>query len=505
MASEVCSLCGSPFEPGALACAFDGTPVELEPTRLSDPLIGQRLGDYRIEGRLGVGGMGIVYSGVQVQIGKRVAVKVLRPDLASEPAQVQRLLQEAQAVNAIRHRGIIDIFGFGELPDGRHYVVMEELEGESLEALLQRRGALPLGEARVFLDELLSALSAAHARGVIHRDLKPGNLFVVTQSDGTRFLKVLDFGLAKRAQKPGGRAQQTSQLSVSGTPEYMAPEQVRAEEVGPETDLYAVGIILFLMLTGRLPFDVTEPVELLHAHLKTMPPRPSSLLPSLSPAVDQLVLGLLEKDRSKRPASAEVVRAALQGLTLERARSAVPEVELASLKSRSPALILGLVALVLGLGVAVFAVGLREPASPALTLPPKPPTDVPPHFDPPAVQEPAVPLPSAGQVVEPAVPLPSAAQVVEPAAPIPAPHLDLPADPVTAGKPHPQRVQRAALEKRVHQLSGELGRRASADDGPAPDAVAALNKLKLDLSVAKDSELARVSKLLDAWEREYLK
>jgi len=291
-----------------------------------DALIGLKLGEYELRQRIGVGGMGLVYDGIQPLIGKRVAVKVLRPELAAAEEQVARLLAEARAVNAIRHRGIVDIFGFGQVPDGRQYIIMEYLEGIALDAHLADRGRLTVTEALDILDEVLSALGAAHGAGVVHRDLKPSNIFLVLQPDGSRYVKLLDFGLAKMGL-PTGRTAQTRTDMVVGTPEYMAPEQARGQPVGPMTDLYALGVVAFEMVTGRLPFTGTSPVDLLMKHVDARPPRPSEFVPELSPALDAFILQMLTKDPEARPGSAESLRRQLQRLreTLTQAATQSPK------------------------------------------------------------------------------------------------------------------------------------------------------------------------------------
>jgi serine/threonine-protein kinase len=286
---------------------------EEPPTR--DPLISMKLGEYELRSRIGVGGMGFVYDGIQPLIGKRVAVKVLRPELAQAPEQVARLLAEARAVNAIRHRGIIDIFGFGQVPDGRQYIVMEFLDGQPLDAYLAEKNRLPPTEALSILDEVLAALGAAHGAGVVHRDLKPSNIFLVREPGGTRYVKLLDFGLAKQGQSGGAaRTAQTRTDMVVGTPEYMAPEQARGQAVGPMTDLYAMGVVTFEMVTGRLPFIGTSPVDLLMKHVDARPPRPSEFIPELPPALDAFILQMLTKDPEARPGSADALRQQLHRL-----------------------------------------------------------------------------------------------------------------------------------------------------------------------------------------------
>ncbi|HEX8699641.1 MAG TPA: serine/threonine-protein kinase [Myxococcaceae bacterium] len=278
----------------------------------ADPMIGARLGDYVVEERIGAGGMGIVYRARQVLIGKPVAIKILSPHLASHPEAVQRLLAEARMVSTIQHHGIIDIFGFGELPDGRQYMVMECLKGTPLDAYLARHGRLEPSEAFTILDEVLSALGAAHAAGVIHRDLKPNNIFLVQQPDGTRYIKLLDFGIAK-AVEPSEDSPHTAAGLLLGTPEYMAPEQVRSGPISPRTDLYSLGVVAFRLLTGELPFS-GDRVQVLLAQAHEPHPVPSQLTPGLPPGIDRLISWLMAKNPEERPASADEVRRAMAEL-----------------------------------------------------------------------------------------------------------------------------------------------------------------------------------------------
>lgn len=275
-------------------------------------LVGRRLGDYLVLRCIGRGGMGIVYEAEHVAIGRRVAVKVLREEHARSP-YARELLSEARAAGAIQHRGIIDVFGFGQEPGIGQYLVMEYLEGQPLSELLEP--GVPLAPARVLrlLAEVLDALSAAHARGVIHRDLKPSNIFIVRELDGTDYLKVLDFGLAKRSTVPDGTVPQTRSDMIVGTPHYMAPEQALSEAVGPRTDLYAVGVIAFEMLTGRRPFPGRSAMEIVAHHLTSPPLRPSSYV-ALPPQLDELVLRLLAKEPGQRPGSASEVARQMRAL-----------------------------------------------------------------------------------------------------------------------------------------------------------------------------------------------
>ncbi len=259
--------------------------------------------------------MGVVYEGYDPLIGKRVAIKVLKAEGDARAADL--LLAEAKLVNAVEHRGVVQIFSGGKTDDGGAYVVMEYLSGVSLQAHLEAHGALPLQDALQILDEVAAALGAAHHAQVIHRDLKPSNIFLVVQPDGSTFAKVLDFGLAKVSSWSDGKVDQTSVTHVRGTPHYMAPEQLRGLRVGPVTDLYALGVVAYELLTGRHPFEDLALPELLKAHVGLAPEPPSTHVPGVPLDVDRLVLALLEKDEARRPQTAEEVRAQLKFIRAE--------------------------------------------------------------------------------------------------------------------------------------------------------------------------------------------
>jgi len=300
----------------------DGTPADpessadevWESTVRKDVLVGHQIGEYVIRRRIGSGGMGVVYEGEHPVIGRKVAIKFIRPD-SSAGVHARDLVGEARAASAIRHRGIIDIFGFGTLPGIGQYLVMEFLNGRPLDEVIMDRAPIPPAEVIRFAIEMLGALSAAHAVGVIHRDLKPGNIFIVLESSGSEYVKVLDFGLAKQGATPHGVTPQTRASMIVGTPEYMAPEQACGQPVSPRTDLYAVGIILFEMLTGRLPFRGDSPMHVAIQQVQTPPPTPSSLVDGLPPELDALVLRLLAKDPEQRPASADAVERELKAIS----------------------------------------------------------------------------------------------------------------------------------------------------------------------------------------------
>jgi serine/threonine-protein kinase len=290
-----------------------------------DPLIGAVVDSYRVESVVGSGSMGIVYRAVHTVIGKPVAIKVLKADFADDPDMVQRLVREARTVNAIRHPSIVDAFGFGTLPrTGQPYIVMDLLVGEPLDAYVQREAPVSLKVAGRLLDELLSALSAAHQVGVIHRDLKPGNCFLEAQPDGGTTLKLLDFGLARQADRAGGSVRPTNPGTLIGTPAFMAPEQVMGQKVGPAADLYAVGGMAYQLLTGHLPHEAPSAIEVLTQKMQFDPVRPRQWNPWVSEDVDAWVLSLLHREPEHRPKDADTARRSLRRLVEGRTMAESP-------------------------------------------------------------------------------------------------------------------------------------------------------------------------------------
>jgi serine/threonine protein kinase len=261
---------------------------------------GYVVGEYRVGQVLGRGGMGVVYAGLQPVIEKRVAIKVLHADLSADPSLVRRFLDEARAVNRIRHPNIIDIFSFGQLADSRQYFVMEYLEGRTLADRLLA-GDLPLADYPPLLSQICDALDAAHSENIVHRDLKPENIWIVEPRRGRPFAKLLDFGIAKLLAT--GHESTTRTGMVMGTPQYMSPEQCHGRAVDHRTDIYAMGVILYQIWTGKAPFAGETFAELLTKQLTTTAERPSTLAP-VPPELDELIMRCLEKDPARRPQSA---------------------------------------------------------------------------------------------------------------------------------------------------------------------------------------------------------
>ncbi len=265
---------------------------------------GMMVGEYKVEAKLGEGGMGAVYGAVHPLIGKRAAIKVLKPELCSNPEAVERFVQEARSVNQIGHPNIVDIFSFGELPDGSSYFVMEQLRGETLAQRL-RRGRLAFGECLEILDGVIRGLEAAHDKGIIHRDLKPDNVFLVEVRGDRPQVKLLDFGIAKLTGGEDNRLERTRTGALIGTPQYIAPEQARGYAVDHRADIYSLGVMAFEMFTGRPPFQADTAMDMISKHLHETPPRPSTVV-SLPFALDRAILEMLDKSPANRPSLPEV-------------------------------------------------------------------------------------------------------------------------------------------------------------------------------------------------------
>ncbi|WP_232537373.1 serine/threonine-protein kinase [Cystobacter fuscus] len=271
-------------------------------------LVGQRFGSFRAIRELGRGGMGTVLLAEHVLIPKRVAVKVLHSHLAEEPELVARLLAEARAMSLVQHENVVTIYDL-DTRDGRPYVVMEYLEGQSLAAFA--RGPIEPALTVELLTQVCDALGAAHARGIIHRDLKPANIFLVPGPQGRHRVKLLDFGIAKRLARTEGETPTRTGVLL-GTPEFMAPEQCSGEAVDARTDLYAVGVLGYLLLTGRVPFSNESTAAVLVAHLTQKPVPPHEVRPGVPPALSAVLMRALAKRPEERFATAAELRAALE-------------------------------------------------------------------------------------------------------------------------------------------------------------------------------------------------
>jgi eukaryotic-like serine/threonine-protein kinase len=291
--------------------------------RAPDPFIGRDIldGQFQILQKIGSGGMGAVYKAMQREMNRMVGVKILHPKLANRKDLVSRFRREARAMSQLTHPNTVKVFLYGELDDGSFYIIMEFLEGKNLNQAVRSEGPFAVERALPILIQASGALDEAHSAGIIHRDLKPENIFLV-QSGGLRdFPKVLDFGLAKvgeRQMRPGSVIL-TQEGMVFGTPEFMSPEQAQGKTLSPASDIYSLAVILYEVLTGKLPFDAKSAMDFIQLHVTGKPIPLNQRVPgkTFPAALEQIVERALAKRPDERfPSAAEfasVMQAVLQG------------------------------------------------------------------------------------------------------------------------------------------------------------------------------------------------
>jgi serine/threonine protein kinase len=292
-----------------------------------DRMIGEVVGNYRIMDELGAGGVGVVYLGEHVLLGRKVAVKLLQQQFVFNSELVNRFFNEARAAASLRHPGLVDVFDYGRHSSGAAYLVMEFLEGESLSARMARERRVPLPLVLALGRQIANAIGVAHAKGIVHRDLKPDNVFLIPEDYmpfGVR-AKVLDFGVAKLTGEMGSSTK-TQTMAILGTPAYMSPEQCRgAGHVDHRADIYSLGCILFEMATGRRPFaNDVSPIEVMSMHLFDTPDAPSKVNPNLPPRFDKFILKAMAKSPDERQQSMVDFAAEIDALTVGAPQSALP-------------------------------------------------------------------------------------------------------------------------------------------------------------------------------------
>ena len=311
--------CGGSLSPEGAAAALAGGPAPDDPGQSG--FIGREVaGRYRILAKLGEGGMGAVYRAEQISLKRVVALKVLRPELSAEPGLVRRFNAEAELAAKLNHPNTVTLFDFGQDASGALFIAMEYIEGQSLREVLHRGGPLPPPRALAICEQVCASLADAHARGIVHRDLKPDNVMLSRRGRHDDVVRVLDFGIAKlRGEQGDVTAMPMTQAGdLLGTPQYMAPEQIRGEKVDARTDVYALGCMLYEMVTGRLPFEGPTLMVILSKHLTEAPVPPHQRRPDLSlpPALSQVILEAMAKPPAMRPPTMELFAERLMSLGL---------------------------------------------------------------------------------------------------------------------------------------------------------------------------------------------
>jgi tRNA A-37 threonylcarbamoyl transferase component Bud32/predicted RNA-binding Zn ribbon-like protein len=313
-----CKHCGESHPPNVSRCPVTGREIGT-PHPSAGLTIGQALdGKYKIIREIGRGAMGVVYEGLHIALDRRVAVKTLRHEMSNDADLATRFQREARAASAIGHPHIIDVFDLGRTPDGLLFMVMELLDGKPLTTLLQQTPLMPVPLAVNLMNQVLGGLAAAHKHGIVHRDLKPDNIFIIDTEDRPNFVKIVDFGIAKKLspRQPGqvnAAMSGTMVGTVMGTPLYMSPEQAigQVAEIDHRTDIYAAGVVLYEMLCGRTPFQGHGYAAILGAVLEGKFPPPRGLRPDIPPAIEAAIVRAIDRDIQKRFPSAAAMRDAI--------------------------------------------------------------------------------------------------------------------------------------------------------------------------------------------------
>ena len=327
---KACERCKLKFPDDTAACFLCGASL----TPIKDARIGSTLnGRYQLEASIGEGGMATVYAARHRLVDRPCAVKIMNAALAKNEVIRERFRREAKAAQKLAHPNIIEIFDQGELDDGSLFLVMELLEGETLADVVMRDGKIPVERALPIVIQIARALARAHDLEVIHRDLKPENVFLAESVDGTDFVKLLDFGIARSMQD----VRLTGVGEVFGTPQYMAPERITSIDAGPQADIYALGVMLYEMLAAELPFDAPDVATFFLKHLKEPPPSLKAREPNVPEELDRLVREMMAKDPKDRPVDAHRVHTDLLRIAGALGIRAPAEIDEAGESSRGPA------------------------------------------------------------------------------------------------------------------------------------------------------------------------
>jgi len=311
---KICSTCQSRYPLDFLVCPRDATPLTVEGKEGIDPLIGKVLGEaYQVTRLVGEGGMGRVYEARHLRLkDRRFAIKVLHAEMARDPEIVARFQREAESASSIGHPNVIDVYDVHKTPEGVPYIVGEFLEGHEFGGQLEDQGRVDVPTAVHIARQVCKALAAAHKKGIVHRDMKPENVFLV-EHDGAVSVKVIDFGISKVGETGQGtkKTNLTKTGMIMGTPSYMSPEQARGDKVDLRADVYAVGAMLYHSLTGKKPFETDDPASTLSLVLTEEPDRPRKLVAEIPEALELVVQRAMAKEAADRYATMEELDAAL--------------------------------------------------------------------------------------------------------------------------------------------------------------------------------------------------
>jgi serine/threonine protein kinase len=339
---KICRKCGAKYPDNEEICSVDGQKLHQLPNFLvgrpsthstrprADPFVGKYIEKYKIIRQIGEGGMGVVYEAEHIHIGKKVALKILREDYTKKLDVVERFKQEARSASIIGHPNIIDVTDFGYTHDGRVFFVMEYLEGEDLATILETERTLPYKRAVRIARQVCDALCAAHDKGIVHRDMKPENIFIVHPNARDEKVKILDFGIAKMSVLDQEGRKLTKTGVVFGTPEYMSPEQAAGKPVDKKIDIYSLGIILYEMMTGKVPFTGDSFMSILSKHIFEPVPRLKQAAPDLNipSSLEAIIYRCLEKVPERRIGSAEELASLLDAVENEEETTISVEIKL---------------------------------------------------------------------------------------------------------------------------------------------------------------------------------
>lgn len=387
---KVCPVCERRYEDAAVQCPADGAPLVVVPAPRPDPMVDRVLGQrYRIVRRVGEGGMGCVYEARHATLGRRCALKVLRPELLADADAAARFRREAVAAGGLDHPNIVAVLDVGQDADGTAFLVMEYLDGRDLRHLLQEVRILPVARCIHIFRQICDAAGTAHAHGIVHRDLKPENVLLVHLGADPDHVKVLDFGVSKLA----AASQKLTRTGFAlGTPEYMSPEQALGRsDVDHRTDIYAIGVMLYEAVTGRAPISGRTPTEVLARLFAETPVPARQLNPNVAPALDAIIARAIDKERENRFESCAALSAALAALATD------GDIALGATIQVAPAPPASVPAPPSTTAPAAFS----TPASPPATAPAALPTPVSPPATAPAATAPSPSMRSVGPMVAP--------------------------------------------------------------------------------------------------------